>query len=456
MKIPQPTPKTLTLFAGLAMLLPLPVMQYVAEESYYTLGAYEMFVSGDWWHQSIFGMYWPKTPLYNWLIVAVAQLIGWENLHIAARIVSVSATLGSATVVFFMTRRFYPVHADLPWRAALIYLTMGEVFFWYGWLGYADATFGFFIFAAIACLWIAIEDISLPWLLLSALLIALAFFTKNISCYLMYISAGLVLIYRYRHWKLLLNPLYIVPVLAAFSFPWVYQNIILGGGSNTGVAVGDALRNFIGYDILVYLKHWLTYPLLFLSRAFPVTLLLLWFYFRDKQRYSLDHVQCTLVMILILCLFPYWLSATGTPRYLIPFYGLLALLLTGLTLQLDKRKVAVVFKTLLIIIVLKIPFSFAVLPYIKDWRPERDIVAVVEDIMQISKGKPVRTLDDVSTGLSIGAYIDVRTPHDQFVRWYDGKEKQVYILSEVKDPKLGKLVKYWRLQGNHTYLYWKP
>jgi len=456
MTLPMISPKKLALCAAFVMLLPLPVMQYVAEESYYTLGAYEIFVSGDWWHQSIFGGYWPKTPLYNWLIITVAQLIGWDHLHIAARIVSVSATWGSAAVVFHMTRRFYPDHVGLPWRAALIYLTMGEISFWYGWLGYADATFGFFIFAAIACLWVAIEDTRLSWLLLSLVCISLAFFTKNFSCYLMYVSAGLVLIYRYKRWKLLLNPLYILPTLVAFCFPWAYQNLILSGVSNTGVAIGDALRNFIGYDILVYLKHWFTYPLLFLSRAFPVTLLLLWFYFRDKQRYTLDSVQYSLFLILLLCLFPYWLSATGTPRYLVPFYGLLALLLTGLTLQLDKAKMAVVFKAMLIIIVLKIPFSFAVLPYIKDWRPERDIVAVVDDIMRITHGKTLRTLDDVSTGLSIGAYIDVRTPHDQFIRWYDGKEKQVYILSEVVDPKLGKLLKHWRLQGNHTYLYWKP
>ena len=456
MTLPEISSKQLVLWAGLGMLLPLPVMQYIAEESYYTLGAYEIFTSGDWWHQSIFGLYWPKTPLYNWLIIAVAQLIGWEHLHIAARIVSVSASLGSAAIVFLMTRRFYPDHADLPWRAALIYLTMGEISFWYGWLGYADATFAFFIFAAIASLWIAIEDISPLWLLSSAILICLAFFTKNFSCYLMYVSAGMVLIYRYRRWGLLVKPLFIAPVLAAFCFPWVYQNIILAGGSNTGVAIGDALRNFIGYGFLVYIKHWLTYPLLFLARAFPVTLLLIWFYWRDKQRYTLDPILFTLLLILLLCLLPYWLSATGTPRYLIPFYGPLALLLTGLSLQLDKKKIVIVSKAMLIVIIMKIPYSLAVLPYIKDWRPERNIVAVVDDIMQITNGKPLRTLDDVSTGLSIGAYIDVRTPHDQFVLWYDGKEKQVYILSEVKDPKLGKLIKHWRLQGNHTYLYWRP
>ncbi len=448
--------KLLILCATLVMLLPLPIMQYIGEESYYTLSAYEIFVSGDWWHQSIFGSYWPKTPFFNWLIIAVAQLIGWEYLQIAARIVTVSASLGSAAVVFFMVRRFFPEQYNAAWLGALIYLTMGEISFWYGWLGYADATFGFFIFSAIASLWIAIEDKKLTWLLISLLLISLAFFTKNISCYIIYGSAALILVWRHQQWYMLLNPIYIVPVLASFTLPRAYQHFMLASGANTDVAISDALRNFLGYNLTDYISHWISYPFLFLARAFPVTLILIWFYLKEKQRYVLDQNMLILVYILLLCLLPFWLSATGTPRYLVPFYGLLALLLTGLSLQLDETKIKIVFKVILLIIILKIPYSFAVLPYIKDWRPERDIRTVVEDIMQITDGKTLRTLNDVSTGLSIGAYINVRTPHDQFIQWYDGKEKQVYILSEVKDPKLGELLKYWRLQGNNTYLYWQP
>ena len=444
------------LAAVIAMFLPLPIMQYVAEESYYALGAYEIFVDGHWWYQSVFGLPWPKTPLYNWLIIGVAQVIGWQQLEIATRLVTVSASLGSAAVVFFMAHRLFPQQQTTPWLAALIYLTMGEITFWYGWLGYADATFGFFIFAAISSLWIAIEDEQVKWLLLSLVLISLAFLTKNVSCYVMYGSAGLVLLWRYKQWHLLLKPLYVLPVLVSFSLPWMYQNLILAGGANASVAIGDAMRNFLGYSLFKYISHWVSYPLLFLGRAFPVTLILIWLYLKEKQRYVLSRDLVTMLYILLICLLPFWLSAAGTPRYLIPFYGLLALVVTGLTLQLNIRQSALVFKVIIIVILIKIPYSFAALPYIKDWRPERDIRAVVEDIMQITDGKTLRTKNDVSTGLSIGCYINVRTPHDQFVHWYDGKEHQVYILSEVEDPKLGELVKQWRLQGNHTYLYWQP
>jgi hypothetical protein len=456
--INQNSLKLLVLCAAAALLLPLPIMQYVGEESYYTLGAYEIFVSGHWWHQSVFGMYWPKTPLYNWLIIGVAQVIGWQHLDVAPRVVSVAASWGSAFVVFIMAKRFFSNQEHAPWLAALIYLTMGEISFWYGWLGYADATFSFFIFSAMACMWIAIEDERFTYLAGSLLLISLAFMVKNISCYALLGVTALVLLHRHHRWRLLIKPWFILPSLLALTVPWLYQHFALGpsSGSNSLVAIFDALRNFTGYSLFDYLAHWISYPALFLARAFPVTVLIIWFYWRQKQRYTFDANLMTLTWILLACLAPFWLSASGTPRYLIPFYGLLALLLTGLVLQLEAKQTKLVLQTIALIIILKIPYSFAVLPYIKDWRPERDIRAVVEDIMQITDGKTLRTMNDVSTGLSIGVYINVRTPHDQFIRWYDGKERQVYILSEVEDPKLGEQIKYWRLQGNHTYLYWQP
>jgi hypothetical protein len=456
--ISHKTLKLLVLCAAVAMLLPLPIMQYVGEESYYTLGAYEIFVRQEWWHQSIFGMDWPKTPLYNWLIIGVAKIIGWQHLDVAPRIVSVAASWGSAFVVFLMARRFFSSYAHAPWLASLLYLTMGEISFWYGWLGYADATFSFFIFSAMASMWVAIEDESFTYLAGSLILISLAFMVKNISCYVLLGTATLILLHRQHRWYLLRKPWFMLPCLLALTVPWLYQHFALAANtrSNSIVAIFDALRNFTGYSLLDYLGHWLTYPILFLTRAFPVTLLIIWFYWREKQRYVFDLNLMTLAWILLACLAPFWLSAAGSPRYLIPFYGLLALLLTGLVLQLDSKQTKLVLRAMLFMIIIKIPYSFAILPYIKDWRPERDIKAVVEDILQTTEGKTIRTRDDVATGLSIGVYLDVQLPAEQYIRWYDGKEKQVYILCDTKIPELGKIVKSYRLRGDDVFLYWQP
>ena len=68
-----------------------------------------------------------------------------------------------------------------------------------------------------------------------------------------------------------------------------------------------------------------------------------------------------------------------------------------------------------------------------------------EEIMQITQGKELRTQSDVSTGLSIACYINVRTPHTQHLQWYYGKEHKLFVLSEIENPKLGELIKHWRI-----------
>jgi len=120
--------------------------------------------------------------------------------------------------------------------------------------------------------------------------------------------------------------------------------------------------------------------------------MLIWFFLHHKQHFEFRHVHITLSLILLACLAPFWLSAAGTPRYLIPLYGLLALLLTGLVIQLQPDRLRIVIKTMAIIILLKVPYSLAILPYIKDWREGRDLNAVAEEILQLTEGHTVRTL----------------------------------------------------------------
>lgn len=449
--------KLLCGMAALVMLLPLPIMQYVGEESYYTLSAYEMVARGEYWHQSILGLDWPKTPLYNWLIIAISEVIGWSHMDFAARFISVLSTWGSAAVVWFMARRFFANNTLAPWLAATVYLTMGEISFWYGWLGYADATFGFFIFASIAGLWIAIEKEHLGWLAFSALMISLAFLTKNISCYAFYGASGLILLHRLQRWRLLRSPAFMLVGLSALLPLWLYQHFAIHSeGSNSTVAINDALRFFEGYSPLDYLKHWLTYPFLFLGRAFPVTVLIAWFYFKHKSRFTLQHELVTTGMILIACILPFWLPATSTPRYLVPFYGLLALILTGLLLQTNRQQLITAIKVLSIMVILKIPYSLGILPYIKDWRPERDLKAIAEQVHTLTQNHPLRSVDDVSTGLSLAAYLDPRRNKDEYIRWYNGKETKIYILCDYPDPNLGEVVAHYRIRGDELYVYWKP
>ncbi|MDQ6970030.1 MAG: glycosyltransferase family 39 protein [Mariprofundus sp.] len=453
----KPTLKTLTCIAALFMLLPLPVMQYVGEEGLMALKSYEMFVRDDWLHSSIFGMIWPHSVLWHWPVIAISSLIGWEHVDLAVRFTSVMATWLGATCAAMTARWLYgSKHAHVGWLAALVYLSMGEVAFWYGWLGYVDATFGFFIFAAITSLWRAIEDERFTWFLLSLFFISLAFLTKNITAYVLFGISGFILLWQLKRWSLLKKFWFIPSGLLALSVPVLWQSFVVPSGANTATtSINDVLRNFTGYSIFDYLKHWISFPLIFLFRALPVSLVLVWLWLRKKHRFILDQKLTILALLLIACFLPFWISAGATPRYLVPLYGLVALLLTGFMLQLNPQHLRQSIMLIALVVLLKIPYSLAILPYIKDWRPERDVKIVSTEIMQLTENAPLRTQNDVASGLAIAAYIDVWRQQRKPIHWYDGQENNVYILAEVETPAFGRLVKKWHLRGSYVYLYWQ-
>ena len=452
----EPTPqilKLLTFTAAVFMLLPLFSMQYVGEEGVMAIKSYEMFVRDDWMRPSVFGMIWPHSPLWHWPVIGISMIIGWEHVDASIRLVSVLSSWTTALCVGLMANWLYK-RPTAGWLGALIYLSMGEIALWYGWLGYLDSTFGMFIFAAIATLWRTIEDEHIGWFICSLLLISLAFLTKNITAYGVFGFAGLALLWQLQRWYLLKHPLFLTTGLLALTVPWLWQSMVVLESSNTAsTTASDVLRNFMGYGLLDYLGHWIAFPFIFAFRALPVSLFVIWLKLRHKHPFQIDKTLKTGLFVLLACFLPFWLSAGGTPRYLVPLYGIVALVLTGLTLQLNQLRLRQAVTLITIIILFKIPYSFVVLPYIKDWRPERDVKVVAEEVMRLTENTPLRTQNDVSTGLAIAAYIDVWRRERPPISWYRNNETGVYILAEVETPKFGRLIKTWRLRGDHVYLY---
>src|SRR5689334_11464268 len=70
--------------------LPLP---YVGEESVYTLTSLEMAFNHEWLVPTLYGANYARPPLFNWLIIPLAQFLGWTHVLIASRLVTLGATL---------------------------------------------------------------------------------------------------------------------------------------------------------------------------------------------------------------------------------------------------------------------------------------------------------------------------------------------------------------------------
>jgi len=449
--------KALTILAALFLLLPLPVMQYVGEESIFALKSYEMHLRGDIWHTYLFGGMYVHTPLYHWPIILFCNVFGWEHMDIGVRLISVIASWLSALTAALLARHLFPEYNHAGWLAALVYLSMGEVMFWYGWLGYVDATFACFIFSATASLWMAIEKRHLGWLALSMLLISIAFMVKNITAYALLALAGLAMAHGMRAWRFVFSPGVLALSVASLIVPWAWGHWGVHGDVSITVAVADGMRNFKGFNAFDYLFHLASFPFVFFFRALPVGFFLIWLWIKRKNRMSWPNAPLsTMILVLAAIFLPFWIAAGATPRYLVPLYGWAAMIFTCMLLKLDRQDFLTGVKVIAIVILLKIPYSFAALPYLKDWRPERDLRGVAEEILSITDGKQIRTLHDMATGISIAAYIDARIPPENYIRWYNGSERNVYVLTEQIENHLGELVKQYRRRGDHIYLYWLP
>jgi hypothetical protein len=131
-------------------------LPYIGEEGVYTVTSLEMWAKRDFLVPTLYGAAYGRPPLYNWLIIPVANLLGWDHMLAAARLVAASASVPTGLVLAWLARNLGGTRT-LAALSALIYLS-GDVLFYHGWLAYSDPLFGLFVFTSIACLWVALHQ----------------------------------------------------------------------------------------------------------------------------------------------------------------------------------------------------------------------------------------------------------------------------------------------------------
>lgn len=122
------------------------------EESLRTIVAFEMWHSKSYFQPTLLGeLYFNKPPLFNWLIMAYSHIFPWSE--ITARAVSLTFLfLTIFAVGLFSYNLFKKVNLSL--LSSLIFLTFGNVLFFYGYLAEIDITFTFFVFAGMISLYL--------------------------------------------------------------------------------------------------------------------------------------------------------------------------------------------------------------------------------------------------------------------------------------------------------------
>ncbi len=151
------------------------------EESLRTQIAFEMWHSGNYLQPTFLGEpYFNKPPLFNWLIVLYSQIIPWSEL--TARAVSLSFLLLTTLLVGIFSHYLFR-NLSLATLSSLVFLTFGNVLFFYGFLGEIDITFTFFVFLGICLLYIWWSAGSKVVGFLAGVVFGLAFLLKGLPAY---------------------------------------------------------------------------------------------------------------------------------------------------------------------------------------------------------------------------------------------------------------------------------
>lgn len=436
-----------------ATFLPALAFYYVGEEAIFPISSLEMWYHGEWVEQRFYGASLKHNPLYNWLIIPLASLAGWEHVLAVARAITIAATIGTGALLGWLCHALYRDAAFAAF-AALVYLTLADLFFYRGWLAYADPLFAFFVFGAIACLWVASERASAALLVLAVALLTCAFMTKALTAYVFYAAAALVLMMSRERRAFLLGPSSWAAHLAGAALPLAWLYLVPDNTGQGGRMFAEILAKLAPASWADYVLKLAAYPAEAALGLAPALIIAGWYAWRggDTAGVSREAHGRVALGILLLNFLPYWLAPQSSVRYLLPLYPLAGLVIArGLWLA-GPPAVASTRRWLAGVIVVKLVAVLALFPYYQANYRGKNYATTARAIVELVDGHPLHTANDTASGLSVTAEIDVlRLPAPPLTRppaqWESG-----FVIAYRPDPEMGRVAAEYRLGGNTLYL----
>ncbi|MBI2508682.1 MAG: hypothetical protein HYV99_01380, partial [Betaproteobacteria bacterium] len=401
-----------------ATLLPAIGFHYVGEEAIFPISSLEMWYHGEWVQQRFLGANLQHNPLFNWLIIALTGAAGWEHVLAVTRAITIAATVGMGLVLAWLCTALYRDTVFAAF-AALVYLTLADVFFYRGWLAYADPLFAFFLFAAMACLWVACARRSASLLALAVAALTCGFMTKALTAYAFYGGAALP--------------------------------------DNTGQAgrmFDEILAKLAPAGLADYALKLVTYAFYTAVRLSPALLLAAYFSWQGRGsgvKFVDDCCRTALWMALINYL-PYWLAPQSSSRYLMPLYPLAGLVIARLLWSAGAQAISVTQRWLVAAVAVKLVIVLAAFPYYQAHYRGANYATAAREILKRASGHPLYTTNDSASGLSVAAHIDVLRLPDPPLTFPPAQGESGFVITYAPDPKLGKIAADFRLGGNNLYL----
>lgn len=441
------------IFFAAASFLPTLFFYLVGEEGIYTITSMEMWHRNNWVQQIMYGADNQRPPLVNWLIMPLANLLGWSHVVIAARLVAVAATLGMIGWLYWLSRKLF---ADRSFAlfAALAGLSLADLLLYRGWLTYTDPVFAFFTFGAMATLWVAVIERHRGWLVVSVLLVSCAMLTKAFTAYIFYGTVILVLLRQRPARNFLLSPFALFMFLLALVVPFAWFSALPQVGGHGSSMLEEIVRKLSAVNTPGYFAQLALFPFEIAFRLSPAVLLAVYLLLRKRVvQAEAEPVNFQAVLLVTgLCFLPYWLSPQSSIRYLFPIYSLIALVGARIIWRAGEPAITLALRWFAGIIIFKFVFALILVPYYQSHFRGENYAQTAREIMRRTEGFPLYVQDNRSIGLNIVGNIDMlRWPQAPLVSpqagWNDG-----FVITPFADDAAGTVVETYKVAGDQTFL----
>jgi 4-amino-4-deoxy-L-arabinose transferase-like glycosyltransferase len=430
-------------------------LPYIGEEAVYTITSLEMRASGEYFVTTLYGTNYGRPPLLNWLVIAGAELLGWDRVLTASRIVTAGATVATGLVIAWLASRLTR-NDTFAALAAVVFLT-GDALFYRGWLAYADSLFTLLVFGAIACIWVSVHERRplLTWLAVAAL--TAGFLAKVQTAYVFYGVALLALAWNADYRRELLRPGAIAAHAVAVA-AFVAWQVMLTHGAQSSATLTDIVLKARSVDTGAYAAQLLWFPVETVLRFLPAAGVAIYYGWRARpggralwEPPIAGYAYPALVAMLAVNYAPYWLWPNSHIRYIMPLYPLIAILVAHAIWRAGERPAAIAVRWFVAAVALKYVAALWLYPaYHEKYRT--DYAAVAADVLARAGSHSLYSNDTTATTLSVVAHVDQRRYPGALVQWPPREWRDGWLLARKPDPGLGKPVQEYALGRNVLYL----
>jgi hypothetical protein len=241
---------------------------------------------------------------------------------------------------------------------------------------------------------------------------------------------------------------------AMLLVPFIWFSLLPAGKEQSGRMLDEisaklALPGFSEYALRLF-----SFPIEVWVGLLPGAGLLLYFALRRRIQNAETHPGHfrTALLIAGVNFLPYWLAPHGGMRYLIPIYPLFALVMARLIWRAGEPAMQTTARWM----AAAIAFNFVVLsvlfPYYQQHYRGANYAQTAREIVALSQGKPLYTVDVSASGLNVTAYINQQRYPAVALQWPPASYAEGFVIARTADEKLGAVYKKYQLLGDTLYL----